>query len=77
MRESLRQARMPMTEARDRDPGEEIDVGVAVRVGECRAFAVIEREAGEQRNPLASGRDVALLGVENFLRLGTGNWSLD
>ena len=66
-----------MTEARDRDSGEKIYVGVAVGVGERRAFAVIECDTGEQRNPLAPGRDVALLGVENFLRLGTGDGSLD
>jgi hypothetical protein len=66
-----------MTEAGDCYSGKKIDIGVAVGVGERRAFAVIERDAGEQRNPLASGRDVALFGVENFLRLGTGNRSLD
>lgn len=68
---------MPMAEARDCDPGEEIDVGVAVGVGEGRAFAVIECYTGEQRNPLAAGRDIALFGVENFLRLRPGNMSLD
>jgi hypothetical protein len=68
---------MRMTQAGDGDAREEIDVGVAVGVGERRAFAVIERDAGEQRNPLAPGRDVALLGVEDFFRLGTGDWSLD
>ena len=66
-----------MAEARDRHPREKVDVGVAVGVGEGRAFAVIECDSGEQRNPLASGRDVALFGVENFLRLGTWNCSLD
>ena len=35
-----------MTEAGDGDAREEIDVGVAVGVGERRAFAVIECEAG-------------------------------
>jgi hypothetical protein len=68
---------MPMAEARDRNPREKIYVGVAVGVGERRAFAVIERDAGEQRYTLPSGRDVALFGVENFLRLGTGNGSFD
>jgi len=77
MRQSLRESRMPMTEARDCDPRKKIDVGIAVRVGECRAFAVIERDSREQRNSLASGRDVALFGIENFLRLGTWNCSLD
>ncbi len=37
-----------MPEARNGDAREEIDVGVAVGVGERRAFAVIERETGEQ-----------------------------
>jgi len=68
---------MPMTEARDRDSGKEIYICVAVGVGERRAFAVIKCDTGEQRNPLASGRDIALFGVENFLRLGTWNCSLD
>jgi hypothetical protein len=77
MRDRLRECGMPMTEARDRDPGEEIDVSVAVGIGERRAFAVIECETGEQRNPLAPGRDIALFGVENFLRLGTRNGGLD
>ena len=66
-----------MAEARDRDARKKIDVGVAVGVGERRAFAVIECDTGEQRDSLASGRDVALFGVENFLRLGPGNMSLD
>jgi len=77
MRERLRECRMPMAEARDRYSREKIDVGVAVGVGERRAFAMIECDTGEQRDALASGRDVALFGVENFLRLGTGNGSLD
>jgi len=68
---------MSMTETRDRDSRKKVDVGVAVGVGQRRAFAVIECDAGEQRNPLAPGRDIALFGIENFLRLGTGNGSLD
>jgi len=77
MRQRLRERGMPMAEARDCHPGKEIEVGVAVRVGKGSAFAVIECDSGEQRNPLASGRDVALFGVEDFFRLGTGNGSLD
>jgi hypothetical protein len=77
MRQCLRECRMPMTEARHRNPRKKIDVGVAVGVGERRAFAVIECNSGEQRNPLAPGRDIALFGIENFLRLGTWNCSLD
>ena len=68
---------MPMTEARDRNPGEKIDVSVAVGIGKRCAFTVIECDTGEQRNPLAPGRDVALFSVENFLRLGPGNVGLD
>ncbi|HYR80333.1 MAG TPA: hypothetical protein VEO55_10035 [Candidatus Dormibacteraeota bacterium] len=66
-----------MAEARDCDSGEEIDIGVAVGVGERRAFAVIECDPGEQRNPLAAGRDIALFSVEDFPRLGTGDVGLD
>ena len=68
---------MRMPQARDCDPGEEIDVGIAVGVGERRPFAVIESDTREQRNPLAAGRDIALFGVENFLRLRPGDVSLD
>jgi len=77
MRYRLGEHRMPMAEARDCDSREEIDIGVAVGVGERRAFAVIECDSGEQRNPLAAGRDIALFGVENFLRLRPRNVSLD
>ena len=66
-----------MAEARDRHSREEIDIGVAVRIGERRAFAMIERDTGQQRDSLASRRDIALFGVENFLRLRPGNMSLD
>ena len=66
-----------MAEARDCDSGEEIDIGVAVGVGERGAFAVIECDPGEQRDSLAAGRDIALFGVENFLRLRPGDVSLD
>ena len=66
-----------MAEARDRDAGEKIHVGVAVGVGKRRAFAVIERDAGEQRNSLAARRDILLFGVEDLLRLGAWNRGLD
>jgi len=65
-----------MAEACDCDSREEIDIGVAVGVGERRAFAVIECDAREQRNPLAAGRDIALFSVENFLRLRPRDVSL-
>src|ERR1700677_4217787 len=60
-RERLRKRRMAVTETGDRDPGEEIDEHVAVDIGQRRALAMIERNPGEQRDTLASGRDMALL----------------
>ena len=72
-RERLRQRRMAVAEARDRDAGEKIDEHVAVDVGERRALAMIEREAGEQRDTLAAGRDMALLVGEHRARIWPGN----
>ena len=66
-----------MPQAGDCDSGEEIYIGIAIGVGERRAFAVIECDSGEQRNTLAARRDIALFGVENFFRLGPRNMSLD
>src|SRR5258708_3668825 len=77
MRECLRHPRMRMAEACDRYTCEKVDVGVAVGVGEGRAFAVIECEAGEQRDSLASGRDIFLFEVEDLFRLGSRYCSLD
>jgi hypothetical protein len=76
-RQRLRQCGMRMAEARDPDTGEEIHEGVAVGVGERRAFAVIERDADQQRNPLAPRRDILLFGVEDLLRFGAWNRCLD
>src|ERR1700722_6933390 len=69
MRQRLRHPRMRMAQACDRYTREKIDVGVAVGVGEGRAFAVIECETGEQRDSLAAGRDIFLFEVEDLLRL--------
>ena len=77
IRQRLRQSGMRMAKACDRDAGEKIDVDVAVGVGERRAFAVIEGDTGEQRDALAAGRDIFLFEVEDLLRLGSGNCSLD
>ena len=73
MRERLRERRMAVAEARDRDAGEKIDEHVAVDVGERRALAMIERDAGEQRDTLAAGRDMALLVGEQRARIRSGN----
>jgi hypothetical protein len=77
MRQRLCEYRMPMAEARDCDSGEEIDIGVAVGVSEGRAFAVIECDTREQRNPLAAGRDIALFAVETVCRLRPRNMRLE
>jgi hypothetical protein len=52
---------MAVAEAGDRDAGKKIDEHVAVDVGQRRTLAVIERDAGEQRDTLAAGCDMALL----------------
>ena len=69
IRQRLRHPRMRMTKAGDRYSREKIDVGVAVGVGEGRAFAMIECETGEQRDSLAAGRDIFLFEVEDLFRL--------
>jgi hypothetical protein len=47
---------------------EEIDVGVAVEVGDGGPGAVIERQLGEQRDALLARRDQRLLLVEQAAR---------
>src|SRR5262249_9622501 len=59
---------MRVPEARDRDPGEEIEVGVAIEIRDRRALAGVERQLGEQRNALLSGRDHRLLRVNRLAR---------
>ena len=68
---------MRMAQARDRDAREKIYVGIAVGVGESRAFAMVEGEAGQQRNPLAAGRDIFLFEREYLFRFGSRNSGLD
>src|SRR5580704_4745166 len=69
IRQRLRHSGMRMSQACARDTREKIDVGIAVGVGQGRAFAVIECETGEQRDSLAAGRDIFLFEVEDLLRL--------
>ena len=73
----LGQRRMSVTEAGDRDAGEEIDVGVAVGIGQGRAVTVLEGNPREQRDPLAAGRDIALLFGEDLARLGARHRGYD
>ena len=81
MRERLRECRMAVAEARHGDAGEKINVHVAVDIGERRALAMVEREAGEQRDTLAAGRDMALLVGEQRARVrsrhGGGDFRLE
>src|SRR5580693_65154 len=77
IRQRLRHSGMRMSQACDRDTREKIDVGIAVGVGQGRAFAVIECETGEQRDSLAAGRDIFLFEVEDLLRLRSRYCSLD
>src|ERR1700732_3274568 len=69
-RNRLPQPRMSVAEAGNRDAREKIEVNISVRVGERRAFTMIECDTGEQRHTLSSGRDVTLFVCENLLRLG-------
>src|SRR5258708_31122782 len=73
MRELLRESRMAVAETRDRDDGKKIDEPVAVDVGGRRALAVIERDAGKQRDTLTAGRDMALLLGEQRARFWSRN----
>ena len=57
-----------MAEAGNPDAGNEIDIDVAIGVGQRCTFAMVEREARKQRNSLPSGSDVALFGFKNLLR---------
>src|SRR5712692_9437253 len=59
---------MGMAEARDGDSREKIEIDVAVGVGQRRAVAMIEGNAGEQRDALPAGRDKTLLAIENRAR---------
>jgi hypothetical protein len=56
------EARMRVTEARDRDAGEEVEVLLAVDVGQRAAPTLGERELRELRDPLDAGRDHRALG---------------
>src|ERR1700690_762518 len=77
LRQRLRHCGMRMPQACNRDAREEIDVGVAVGVGEGRAFAVVECEACEQGNSLTAWRDIFLFEVEDLFRLGSWTSSLN
>src|SRR4029077_5931530 len=59
------------------DAGEKVDEDIAVYVGKRGPLAVIEGKAGQQRNTLAAGRDMALLVGEQRARLWPGNRGVD
>ena len=64
---------MGVAETCNCDAGEKIDVNVAVRVGQRRACAVVERNPREKRYALAARGDVLLFNFENFTRAGSGH----
>src|SRR5262249_55161835 len=64
----LHVVRVAMTDAADRDAGDEVDVLVAVLVDERRALSPRHREAGVQRERLKAGSDVAALARHDLLR---------
>jgi len=56
-----------MTEARDRNPGVEIEIGFAIDIGQGGAVSVIDRQFRKEGNRLQSGRDEFLFGLEEQL----------
>src|SRR5208282_149805 len=79
MRERLRERRMAVAEAGHCDSGEEIDVDVAVGVGQRSAIAALEGHSGQRRDSLAARRYIARLFGEDLPRprsgyLGDNSW---
>src|SRR5271154_2666455 len=70
--ERIGKSGMAVAEAGDADAGEKIDVTITVGIGKRGAFAVVESDAGELRDTLAAGRDIAILAIENLARFGSG-----
>ncbi len=60
---------MRVAEARDADPGEQIDVAIAVHVPQDGPLAAVHAQLAEERDALRSGREVLRLEVEDALRL--------
>ena len=60
-------ARVRVAEAGDRHAGVQIEVGVAVEIGQRRSAAVLDGQLGEQRDRLQAGRDVLLFFVKQRL----------
>src|SRR5579875_128370 len=66
---------MAMAEAGDRHSGKEVEVHVAVDIGQRGPFTVIEGHTGQRGNPLAPRREIALLLFKQCARARPGRWS--
>ncbi len=68
--QSLHVVRMAVPDAADRDPGDEVDVGVAVLVEDVAAAALRHREARVEGERLQARRHVTLLELDDLARAG-------
>ena len=66
-------ARMRVAEAADSDAGDEVEIFVAVDVGDRAALRVVDDDLREERDRLQAGRHRLRLAVEDRLRLRTGH----
>src|SRR5262249_42539566 len=66
--EAVDVVRMAVAHAAHADPGDEVDVRVAVHVDERAAFAPGHGQARVERERLQPGRDVTLLALEDLAR---------
>ena len=66
-------ARMRVAEAADRDAGDEVEIFVAVDVGDRAALRMVDDDLREERDRLQAGRHRLRLAVEDRLRLRTGH----
>src|SRR5205823_10649929 len=68
---------MAMAEAVHADPADEVDVAVAVGVLDHRSLCPLDRDAGAEREPLQSGREMTLLLLHQLARAGAWNFRPD
>ena len=66
-------ARMRMAEAADRDAGDEVEILVAVDVGDRAALRMVDDDLREERDRLQAGRHRLRLVLEDRLRLRAGH----
>ena len=66
-------ARMRVAEAADRNAGDEVEIFVAVDVGDRAALGMIDDDLREERDRLQAGRHRLRLALEDRLRLRAGH----